>query len=262
MTWSKDKQIIRDSYDKASSCYDRLMEAPYQIFYRERIKRIILDQIQHKGVVLDIGCGTGFPSRLLSEQGNEVLAFDISQDMIKKACEFDTNSNSVHYFLFDAEERYPFRESVFDYVTAIGSLSHVENLSKPFNEIRRVSKAGSKFIATFSSKYWSYRIWENLSLKRILPKPSQRTKSEEMINANTLISFLYHPRSLVSEMKDYFKILDVQGIGFVPFIVGIKNSTKLAEKMETYIKLEQKLAKRGIFRSLGMEIMIIAEVLK
>ena len=262
MTWDREKQIIRGSYNKASSYYDELMEAPYQIFYRERIKRIIFDQIQPKGMVLDIGCGTGFPSRFLSEEGNKVVAFDISQNMVKKACESMTHRNSIHYLIFDAEEPYPFQESVFDYVTAIGSLSHVEKLSKSFSEIKRVCKAGARFVATFASRYWCCRILENFSVKTFILRSSQRIKSEEMIKTEKLISFLYDPRSLVNEMKGYFKILDVQGVGFVPFIAGIQSSTKLVEKMETYIKLEQKLARRKIFRNLGMGIMIVAGVLK
>jgi len=262
MTWSKDKRIITDSYDEASSCYDKLMEAPYQIFYRERIKRVILDQIQPKGMVLDIGCGTGFPSRFLSEEGNKVVAFDISQNMVKKACESTTHRNSIHYLIFDAEAPYPFQESVFDYVMAIGSLSHVENLSKSLGEIKRVCKAGARFVATFSSRYWCCRILENFPLKTFLLRSSQRIKWEDMIKTRKLISFLYHTRPLVNEMKGYFKILDVQGVGFVPFIARIQSSTKLVEKMEMYIKLEQKLARRKIFRNLGMEIIIVAEVLK
>src|SRR3989344_7903259 len=47
----------------------------------------IMNLIPSKGRLLDLGCGTGWTSRIFAMKGFEVLGIDISADMIKERSE-------------------------------------------------------------------------------------------------------------------------------------------------------------------------------
>jgi len=87
---------------------------------------------------LEIGCGTGSFARLLAKRSENVLALDLSPEMIRIAREGSTRFPNIEFELADARERVLPDES-FDCIATIATLHHL-----PFREVLLKMKAALK----------------------------------------------------------------------------------------------------------------------
>lgn len=93
--------------------------------------------------VLDLGCGAGHVSFQVAPQVGEVVAYDLSAQMLevvaRAAAERGlSNLRTVH----GAAERLPFAEGEFDFVFSRYSAHHWSDLGLALREVRRVLKPG------------------------------------------------------------------------------------------------------------------------
>jgi SAM-dependent methyltransferase len=88
---------------------------------------------------LDLGCGEGHNTRLLSDRGADVVALDVSEQFIRAAA--DRGSPGIQHVIGDGAEL-PFRSSCFDVVTAFMSLMDVADPEGTLQEIARVLRPG------------------------------------------------------------------------------------------------------------------------
>ena len=82
---------------------------------------------------LDVGCGTGFASKVFERMGKQVVAFDASREMLrfaKKRCK------SVPFVLADALHL-PFTDKAFSTSCVVGVLHHILDLDGAFAELAR-----------------------------------------------------------------------------------------------------------------------------
>ena len=74
-----------EPYTGFASVYDLFMEdIPYEqwkVFIVERLEKYGITE----GLVLDLGCGTGRMTRLLAQQGYEMIGIDLSAEMLSAA---------------------------------------------------------------------------------------------------------------------------------------------------------------------------------
>jgi ubiquinone/menaquinone biosynthesis C-methylase UbiE len=87
---------------------------------------------------LEIGCGTGAFARLLAERSQNVVALDLSPEMIRIARERSAQFRNIEFELADVRDRVLPVES-FDCVATIATLHHL-----PFREILLKMKASLK----------------------------------------------------------------------------------------------------------------------
>ncbi|MBX8517945.1 methyltransferase domain-containing protein [Pseudomonas cichorii] len=93
--------------------------------------------------VLDLGCGAGHVSFNVAPAVGEVVAYDLSQQMLDvvSAAAADkglSNIRTVH----GAAERLPFEDGEFDFVFSRYSAHHWGDLALALREVRRVLKPG------------------------------------------------------------------------------------------------------------------------
>jgi ubiquinone/menaquinone biosynthesis C-methylase UbiE len=88
--------------------------------------------------VLEIGCGTGSFSRLLSQRAENVLALDLSPEMIRIAKQRSEGYSNIEYKKADVMEC-EFLKHQFDCIVSIATLHHL-----PLEEILRKIKAWLK----------------------------------------------------------------------------------------------------------------------
>ena len=87
---------------------------------------------------LDVGCGEGYNTRLVAEQGARITAFDISPRFVRAAQEMSVAKNySIEYCLASAIQ-IPFHNSVFDFVMATMSLMDIPEQDRVLAEVYRV----------------------------------------------------------------------------------------------------------------------------
>lgn len=91
--------------------------------------------------VLDIGCGPGNSSKILSDTGAEVTGIDFSQKMIDVALAKYPN---ISFHQADAENL-PEANNSFDVIIANYVVHHFADPKKVFSEIARVLKPGGRF---------------------------------------------------------------------------------------------------------------------
>jgi SAM-dependent methyltransferase len=82
--------------------------------------------------LLDVACGVGVLPRMAAEMGVEAHGYDLSE----RAMRFGTRSTAR--LLVANGERMPYADSIFDYVTNIGSLEHYEDPAIGVQEMARV----------------------------------------------------------------------------------------------------------------------------
>lgn len=104
--------------------------------------------------ILDVGCGQGFQSYVLSKnKNNRVVGIDISKENIEIS---HKRYPRVNFLVMNAGKM-NFKKNHFDEIYAIEVLEHVNNLEKVLNEITRVLKVGGKLIV--SVPYYKSEIW-------------------------------------------------------------------------------------------------------
>jgi len=90
------------------------------------------------GQALEIGCGTGSLSRLLSRKADQVLALDLSLKMIEIAKLRAIEYPNIEYQVVDVMD-WDFPKERFDCIVSIATLHHL-----PFENILEKMKSGLK----------------------------------------------------------------------------------------------------------------------
>ena len=86
----------------------------------------------HGNKILEVGCGRGYLSKILSKK-HEVTAVDIAlPDSLKNQSDFKTEECSA--------ESIPFEDDFFDTVICTHTLEHVRGIQRTLSELRRVCK--------------------------------------------------------------------------------------------------------------------------
>ena len=97
--------------------------------------------------VLDVGCGSGWATRLLAEcaLNGRVTGIDISDEMIRLARESSLLFPNVDYQMVSAEQL-PFADGEFTHAFSMESLYYYANLQAALKEIHRTLQAGGIFV--------------------------------------------------------------------------------------------------------------------
>jgi len=112
---------------------------------REHLQRYEYASKRVEGKILDIGCGTGYGSKMLHDANNKVYGIDVSLGAIGYAAK---NYPRPEYICGSAE-KLPFDDECFDAITAFEVIEHVSNPYKTLSELHRVlKKGGDLFIST------------------------------------------------------------------------------------------------------------------
>jgi len=103
--------------------------------------------------ILDLGCGFGWFSRWAREKGAQnVLAFDVSENMIRRAIEM-TSDDEIAYRRCDLEQ-IQLPNQCFDLAFSSLALHYVENLDRVFTSVYGALVAGGRFV--FSTEHPIY----------------------------------------------------------------------------------------------------------
>lgn len=98
--------------------------------------------------VLDVGCGSGWATRLLADYASDgrVTGIDISDEMVNLARESSASYHNVDFEVASAEQL-PFPDNEFTHAFSMESLYYYANLPKALAEIQRVMQPGGSFTA-------------------------------------------------------------------------------------------------------------------
>lgn len=98
--------------------------------------------------ILDLGCGTGFFTRIIAEQCNsEIIGIDINKDLLSGAIKISKeNSLNIKYEVGDITDIH-YKDQTFDIVMCDIMLECFEDTTIPLKEMKRVCKTGGIVVA-------------------------------------------------------------------------------------------------------------------
>jgi len=148
--------------------------------------------------VLDVGCGSGWATRLLAEQASEgrVVGIDISDEMIHLARNLSSSFSNAEFRVASAE-KLPFKDNEFTHAFSMESLYYYSNMVAALREIHRALRRGGLFVAVvdlYLENLPSHQWIETLKVPvHLLGIPDYRVMFEQAGFVNVKDERLYDP---------------------------------------------------------------------
>jgi len=139
-----DKRQVAASFSRAAGSYDAVAALQRRVCDR-LLTRVPSSLVE--GDWLDLGCGTGYGCRALSERlpGRHGLALDIAEGMLRHA----RNQGAARAFVVGDAESLPLRAGSRDLIFSSLALQWCADFGRVLDEARRVLRPGGTF--AFSS---------------------------------------------------------------------------------------------------------------
>jgi 2-polyprenyl-3-methyl-5-hydroxy-6-metoxy-1,4-benzoquinol methylase len=124
--------------------------------------------------VVDLGCGTGYFTGLLVEQGFHVQAADLVERNLAALRQFHPGVEAVQADLTDL----PFADQSFDAAFCLEVLEHIDDDRRALTEIARVLKTGGRLFLTTPNRDAPLPLVERLPLAsvHVEPGPEQHVR--------------------------------------------------------------------------------------
>lgn len=113
-------------------------------FRIQRRSKILMEKTGTHGkkLLLEVGCGTGEYTKEFIKIGCNVIAIDISREMITTAKK--KGINNIQYVICDIENM-PFKSKILDVVVGNSVLHHLYDVDSALSEIKRVMVDGASY---------------------------------------------------------------------------------------------------------------------
>jgi SAM-dependent methyltransferase len=146
-----DEQLRTEFNEWARAGKGESMERGHRPVGEQAIARM---RVSPDARVLDVGCGSGWATRMLAEYAfnGRVTGIDISDEMISIARASSQSQPNVDFEIASAEQL-PFNDHEFTHAFSMESLYYYRNIPKALKEIHRVLKSGGLFVAVVDL-YW------------------------------------------------------------------------------------------------------------
>lgn len=145
-----------EAYTGFAKVYDLFMDnTPYgqwATFIQERLK----EQNITKGIVADLGCGTGKMTRLLADMGYDMIGIDLSVEMLEIAMEQQRNDDKgILYLCQDMTELelYGTVGAVVSCCDCINYITEEEDLIEVIKLVNNYLDPGGLFFFDFNTEY-------------------------------------------------------------------------------------------------------------
>jgi malonyl-CoA O-methyltransferase len=138
-------ESIHEAYSRWAATYDEDRNRTRDL--DESVTARLLGA-KHLNKILEIGCGTGKNTILLSQIGKEVVALDFSEEMLSRAKGRLREHTNVEFRLVDITRPWGLEDATFDLVTCNLVLEHIKDLGFIFSEASRCLRTQGEFLVS------------------------------------------------------------------------------------------------------------------
>jgi SAM-dependent methyltransferase len=192
---SSDERLRLEFNDWATAGRGASMEKGHRPIGEQAIE---LMEITSNARVLDVGCGSGWATRLMAEKTRtgRVVGVDISDEMIAIAGETSATLSNVEFRVASAENL-PFEDGEFTHAFSMESLYYYVDVLVALKEIKRVLEPGGLFVTVidlYEENKPSHQWIEQLKVPvHLLSIPEYRSLFERARFINLRDQRLYDP---------------------------------------------------------------------
>jgi ubiquinone/menaquinone biosynthesis C-methylase UbiE len=212
-------------FDHIASTYDSVFSrSAIGQFQRKRVWKYIENVLPElKGFeMLELNCGTGEDSVLFGEGGFNIVATDITEEMLKiteKKAEQCSMQHKISSHFLDLET---FNETLFDkkfdlIFSNFGGINcmNPESLKTLMAKLPTILNPGGRFVGVVMPKFCA---WETLFflLRFQFKKAFRRLTSKHAISdlhGPNVKTWYYHPSQITGWSRQNFKVVSLQPIG-------------------------------------------------
>lgn len=202
--------------------------------------------------ILELNCGRGEDALLFSEKGFNIVATDISEEMLKisqpREQQFSMQHKISSYYLdLDSVDETLFNKK-FDLIFSnFGGLNgiHPESLHKLLQKIPLVLSPGGRFVAVVMPKFC---LWESayfltrFRFRKIFHRWTNHD-GYESLNGVHQKAWFYKPSQIKRWSKENFKVMKIKPVGFALPPVRLENFFAARKRLLLRLnKLERKLS--------------------
>ncbi|HXD29873.1 MAG TPA: class I SAM-dependent methyltransferase [Pyrinomonadaceae bacterium] len=144
MTDNRSEQLRVEFNEWAKAGRGESMERGHRPVGEQAIAKL---NVQSDARVLDVGCGSGWASRIFAQQADQgyVTGIDISDEMVHVASESSSAFGNLNFQVASAESL-PFDDDQFSDAFSMESLYYYADMAQALSEIHRVLKPSGKFV--------------------------------------------------------------------------------------------------------------------
>ena len=208
------------SWGKVAGWYNKLLEEGEDTYQEKLIKPNLLRVLAVKSgeEILDLGCGQGYFSRLLSYAGAKVVGVDVAGELIKLAKEQGTNKET--YLVLSAEKLSSLADGRFDAAICVLALQNIKNLQAVVLELSRVLKPNGRAVIVLNhptfgiptASGWDYDEKANVQYRRIDRYISEITQEVDMSQGVADVKKKKFTYSFHHPLQVYFKTFSKAGL--------------------------------------------------
>ena len=226
--------------------YSGRLYCPCEHIYWNNIEKALKNK---RSKILDIGCGPGLKSFVLSKK-HKVIGFDVDKKQVGAWKKYNCN-----LFLASAEE-IPIKTKSFDTILCTEVLEHVKDYKKLLNDVLRIIKKQGRIIITTPNaatnrsgeKYGHFKEFRIEELKKLFQKNNLRINYYFFTNHNYLNKL---DKKIHWGMKMDAYAMKKLGIGLPKFIIKFYNKKIYPRLLKKAIREEEELKQNknglGIF---------------
>jgi SAM-dependent methyltransferase len=188
-------------FDNIASKYDELLPEHIRDFLLARKTDLSVRALKEYGVAkgkgIDLGCGTGWYVKKISEYGYDVTGLDNSATLAKEARK--NNSGNTAKIVEGDIRNLDFPEGSFDFAYCINSLHHLgndEELSEALSSIHRILKKDGILVVHELNTFFLFRLYLNY----IFPL----TNKIDKFGGENWIQSGFWPKQKVFELKEIY----------------------------------------------------------
>lgn len=151
------------SFSTVAEIYDRINSNAYEPYADMLVSNFALADIEVKEV-LDLGCGTGGICALLADKGFDMVALDVSPEMLNFARERNYGKNTLLLCQDMREfELYGTVQAVYSSFDCLNYLSSVKDLKKVFSLVFNYLEKGGLFIFDVNTEFRYLSVFDRKS---------------------------------------------------------------------------------------------------